>query len=265
MLTISSLSNRDISKIFVKYLKLRYKPVGMYYSGELPLGRLRYQHRFLYRCIVKHAFNASRYGGSSILQAERGCIGGQWWSGFSKKAPKGLAFFLTKGREGFFGGRGERFKKDARTVRGVFKEPGPVKQPEGTKYIIYQQLRKIPDNVKVEFVLFFANPKEISELVTLCNYARHKSELVRAPGGSGCMSVMNFPLQLEQEPEPDAVLGFWDLFARRFMPKNILTLAIRPWFAEDLAKDIPESFLAYQAPYTFKYELKRFLTRRKKK
>ena len=78
------------------------------------------------------------------------------------------------------------------------------------------------------------------------------------------MSVLNFPLQLAQEPEPDAVLGFWDLFARRYMPKNVLSIAIRPWFAEDLAKDIPESFLAYQDPYTLKYEVRRFFERRKR-
>ena len=263
MNTTPYLSNSEISQIFKKYLKLRYKPVGMYFSSELPKGKLRYQHQLLYRCITKHAFNASRFGGSSILQADQGCVGGQWWAGFRKRAPKGLAIFLTKGRRGYFGGRGERFKKDVRTAGRVFKEPGPVKHPDGTKYIIYQQLRKIPEDVKIEFILFFANPKEISELVTLCNYARHETNLVRAPGGSGCMSVLNHPLQLAQEQEPDAVLGFWDLFARRYMPKNILSLAIRPWFAEDIAIDIPESFLAYPSPYTIKGELRRLIDRRK--
>jgi hypothetical protein len=261
----TTLANSDLSKIYEKYLKLRYKPVGMYFSKTLPEGRLRFQHNLLYRCVVKHAFNAARHGGCSIMQADRGCIGGLWWSGFSKKAPKGLAFFLTKGRDGFFGGRGERFKKDGRTLGKMFKEPGRVKHPEGSKYIVYQQLRKIPSDVKVEFVLFFANPTKISELVMLSNYAHHKTNLVRAPAGSGCMSVLNFPLQLAEEPEPDAVLGYWDLFARRFMPKNVLTFVIRPWFAKDLAEDIPESFLAYNAPYTLKDEIRRLVTRRKRK
>jgi len=36
MNTTPYLSNSEISQIFEKYLKLRYKPVGMYFSSELP-------------------------------------------------------------------------------------------------------------------------------------------------------------------------------------------------------------------------------------
>ena len=186
-------------------------------------------------------------------------------AGLRNRAPKGLAIFLANGRTGYFGGRAERFKKDVRTAGRIFQEPGPVKQPQGAKFFIFQRLKEIPEETKIEYILFFGNPKTISKLITLCNYGHHKTDLVRAPAGSGCMSVLNFPLQLAPEPEPDAVLGFWDLFARSSMPRNTLTLAVRYWFAENMAKDIPNSFLAHKAPFTILGELKLLLNKMKKR
>ena len=261
----SKLQNKEIHLLFQKHLRLRLKPIGMYFADELPKGKIRVQYKLFNRCIVKHIYKAARFGKSSVIQSDKGCVGGQWWAGFRKRAPKGLAIFLANGRPGYFGGRAERFKKDVRTAGKVFQEPGPVKIPEGKKYIIFQRLKEIPDEIEIEYLLFFGNPKTISKLITLCNYAHHKSNLVRAPAGSGCMSVLNFPLQLASEPEPDAVLGFWDLFARSSLPRNILTLAVKHWFAEDMARDIPNSFLAHKAPYTILGELKLFIDKMKKR
>ncbi|NHJ05119.1 MAG: hypothetical protein EAX90_09860 [Candidatus Heimdallarchaeota archaeon] len=258
------LTNREIHFLFKKYLKLKSHPLGMYFSEQSPSGRKRKQYRLYNRCIVKHVYKAARYGKSSIIQADKGCIGGQWWSGFRRRAPKGLAIFLANGRKGIFGNRAEHFKKNVKTAGGVFKEPGPVNIPMEKNYIIFQRLEEIPNNIKIEFILFFAKPKTIAKLITLCNYAHHKTNLVRAPGGSGCMSILNFPLQLAPKPEPDAVLGFWDLFARSSMPRNIFSLAVRHWYAEDMAKDIPNSFLGHKAPYTIMGELKLFIEKRKK-
>lgn len=268
----SRLSNKDIAHLFQKHGNLKHKPVGMFFSEALPAGKIRYQGTVINRCIPQHALTAARKGGISIIEAGRGCPGGQWWSGFSNGAPKGLANFLAHGREGSFGGRGEHFKKDVKIAAGVFKEPGPVKHPPDAKYVAYQRLEEIPDEINIEFVLFFTNPMGMAELITLCHYGRHVPSMVRAPGGSGCMSVLNFPLQLKREPEPDAVMGIWDLFARRSLPKNLLSFAVRRWFAEAMAKDIPGSFMTRAHPYTtvgefsllFK-KIKNKITKRKNK
>ncbi|MFX0099052.1 MAG: DUF169 domain-containing protein [Candidatus Hodarchaeota archaeon] len=250
-----ALSNKEIAHVFQKYGKLKHKPIAMYYTNVLPSGKVRHQRTIIGRCIPPFAFKASRKGGTSLLEAGRGCPGGLWWAGFSKVAPKGLANFLAHGREGSFGDRAEHFKRNVKLAAGVFKAPGPVEQPPGNKYISFQRLEDIPDDVKIEFVLFFTNPLGIARLVTLCHYGHPEHSIVRAPGGSGCMSVLNHPLQLKPAPEPDAVMGIWDLFARKSMPRNILSLAVRRWFAEEMAKDIPSSFMNQLAPFTTKGEL----------
>ena len=259
------LTNEEIYQRFSKYIKLKYKPLGMYFSDILPEGKIHRQGKILKFCVVEHVFRAANRGGISILDKDHGCPGGRWWTGFSKVAPRGLAGFLANGRDGSFGGRAERFKKNVKVAVGVFKEPGPVKQPKGANFIIYQRLKNIPDSQHLEFILFFANPMQTAKLITLCNYGQHVQDLVRAPGGSGCMSVLNHPLQMKEAPEYDAVLGVWDLFARSRLPKNVLSLAVRPWFAREMARDIPGSFLGHDAPFTTKGELKLLFKKLKEK
>lgn len=251
------LTNAEISRLFEKYAKLKkYKPLGVYFSNNLPEGKIRLARSIFNRCIPRMAFKASAKGKSSAINADYGCPGGLWWAGFAKYPPRGITIFVSKGgRFDCFGGRGERMKKSAALGAGVIKNPGPVKLPESTRYIVFQRLRDIPDTTKIEFVLFFANTPVMANIIPLLNYSRDIPSVVRAPAGSGCMSVLSFPLLMKEEPDVDAVLGFWDPLSRRGLPKNILTLAIRRWFAEDLARDIPDSFLGHAAPFTIKGEL----------
>ena len=147
----------------------------------------------------------------------------------------------------------------------MIQDPRPLIQPEGTDFIIYRPIKEIPDDQPIEFVLFFVNSKKLAKLITLCNYARHEPYMVSAPAGSGCMSILNYPLLMKKAPEPDAVMGVWDLNAIRSLPKNTLSLAFRHWFVEDMAADIPESFLAHTPPFTFWGELKLFFSKIKKR
>jgi hypothetical protein len=255
MTGVPAATNAEIARIFEKYMKLKYKPLGVYFSETLPAGKTRVQHLLFNRCIPIHALKAAKSSKISILNAQQGCLGGRYWAGFTKP-PKGLAVFLANGGiDKVFGGRGERFKQNAALGAGMMRSPGPVKQPPGTKYIAFQRLRDIPDTVKIEYVLFFCTPSEMAEFATLAHYAHNQQTIIRAPAGSGCQSLLNFPLLMKDEPEPDAVMGLWDLFARRLLPKNILSLAMRRWFAANLAADIPQSFLGHVSPFTLKGEL----------
>ncbi|MHA1271469.1 MAG: DUF169 domain-containing protein [Candidatus Helarchaeota archaeon] len=252
------LSNSEIDKSFRKYMHLKYKPLGIYFSKEIPPGKVRFQGRLFGRCIVGHVFKASKKGCISIIKSGAGCPGGQFWSGFSKKLPRGWAYFITHGREDILGGRAEHFKKNTKIAIKVVKDPGPLKLPNGINYIIYQRLGKIPDKQKIEYILFFLNPKEMAKFISLVNYARHCPYMVRAPAGSGCMSLLCFPLKMEEYPIPDAVMGIWDCFARNNIPKNILSIAVRRWIVEEMTLNMPESFLAHTPPFTIKGEIIHF-------
>ena len=70
---------------------------------------------------------------------------------------------------------------------------------------------------------------------------------------------------MKQNPEPDAVMGIWDLYAITTIPRNLLSLAIRRWYVEEMAQNIPESFLTHTPPFTTKGELKLFFKKVKKR
>lgn len=259
-----SLTNSEIAHRFIKYVDLTYYPLGVYFSETVPSGKVRRQRLIRNRCIVGHVFKAAKWGGSSIIMKGKGCPGGQYWSGFRKTIIKGWASFLTKGNPKVLGGRAERMKKDVNVATKIIREPGPVVLPEGTNYVVYQPLQEISDEQELEFILFYVDPEKMAKLITLCHYARHAPYMVSAPAGSGCMSILNFPLLMKKAPEPDAVMGVWDLYARMSIPHQSLTLAIRRWLVEEMALDIPESFLAHTPPFTFKGELIRFFKKLKK-
>ncbi|MFO7796363.1 MAG: DUF169 domain-containing protein [Promethearchaeati archaeon] len=254
-----NLSNKEIAERFRKYMNLTYKPLGMYFTNTIPEGKKRTQGKILRRCIVGHVFKASKKGGASIIKEGTGCPGGQFWSGFRKKVPDGWAHFLTNGKEDVLGGRAERFKKDIKVAVKTIKDPGPVQKTENYDYIVFQALEEIPDSQKLEFILFFVNPNTMAKLITLLNYERHLPYAVKAAAGSGCMSLLNHPLNMKEKPEVDAIMGVWDPFARRNIPKDLLSLTLRRWVVEEMALNIPESFLAYTAPFTPKGETIRFL------
>ncbi len=248
-------TNAEIARRFEKYMKLKYKPLAVYFSETLPTGKIRVQHMLFNRCVPVHALKAATSNKISILNAQQGCLGGRYWTGFTKP-PKGLALFLSNGgNDKYFGGRSERYKKNPAYGAAIMKDPGPAKQPPGTKYIVFQHLHDIPDPVKIEYILFFCTPSEMAKFATLVHYAHKVWSIIRAPAGSGCQSLVTFPLLMKEEPEPDAVMGLWDLLARRLLPKNILSLAMRRWFVANIAADIPQSFLGHVSPFTLQGEL----------
>ena len=258
------LTNVEIAQRFQKYMKLSYYPLGMYFTDKIPEAKVRIQGRLIGRCVVSHVFKAAKNGGISLLQEGGGCPGGQFWAGFSKQLPHGWAIFITKGREDILGGRAEHFKKDVNVATGAIQDPGPIDRPKGTNYIVYQPLKDIREDQKIEFILFFVKPDKMAELVSLTNFARHEPYLVSAPQGSGCMSILNFPLKMKPAPEPDGVMGIWDPFSRRTIAEHTLTLALRRWLVEEMALNMPESFLAYTPPFTLKGEIVHFLKKLKK-
>jgi hypothetical protein len=256
--TDGHLTNVEITQRFQKYMRLSYYPLGMYFAERLPEAKVRTQGRLIGRCIVGHIFKTAKNGGISVLQEGRGCPGGQFWAGFSKQLPQYWALFITKGRKDVLGGRAEHFKKDVNIATKSIKEPGPIDRPKGTNYIIYQPLKDIREDQPIEFVLFFVNPDKMAQLISLTNFARHDPYLVRAPQGSGCMSLLNFPLKMKQAPEPDGIMGIWDSFARGTIASHTLSLALRRWLVEEMALNMPESFLAYTQPFTVKGEIVHF-------
>ena len=66
---------------------------------------------------------------------------------------------------------------------------------------------------------------------------------VSAPFGSGCSSIVKFPLLEARSQHPKCILGLFDVSARPFVPGHTLTFTV-PWqrFSEMMG-NMQESFL----------------------
>jgi len=97
------------------------------------------------------------------------------------------------------------------------------------------------DNPQVVF--FFGNPDVIAGLHALANFDAMTPYGVIAPFGSGCDSIVGFPMHELESKQPKAVLGALDPSVRiRFKP-HILTFSA-PWpkFL-NMLENMDESFL----------------------
>ena len=75
-------------------------------------------------------------------------------------------------------------------------------------------------------VVFFASPDILAGLFTLANYALESTDAVYAPFGSGCSTILTYPLKETEKEKPRAILGMFDVSARPMVEKDILTLAM---------------------------------------
>jgi len=83
----------------------------MYFSEELPNSKIRTQGKFINRCIVRHVFKASKKEKASIIQKDKGCPSGLFWTWFSKKIIYEWAYFISYGRYDVLGSGAESLKK----------------------------------------------------------------------------------------------------------------------------------------------------------
>ena len=118
----------------------------------------------------------------------------------------------------------------------------PVPPAEG-KYIVFKRWDKLDEADKSLAVIFFAPPDVLSGLFTLANFAAVDQQAVIAPFGSGCGSIISYPLAERDRDEPRAVLGMFDVSARPFVKEGVLSFAAPMKKFEQMLEDMDASFL----------------------
>jgi hypothetical protein len=92
-------------------------------------------------------------------------------------------------------------------------------------------------------VIFFAKPDVLAGIFTLANYDEIEQHGVIAPFGAGCSSIVMYPYLERDSQRPRAVLGMFDVSARPFVPKEMLTLAVPMHKFDRMIDNMEESFL----------------------
>ncbi len=230
-------TNHFISQ-WEKYFGGAELPIGYFYSDqarEEDLGATVAEQR----CLIGN-LNRVRQGFPFVYQRSTpGCAGGKRYTGFSDKLRPKFEYFLSCGIPGEM--EGERYKKSPKLVAAYLQNHPPFQAPG--KYLVFKRLDMFEAQEQPLAVIFFATPDVLAGLFTLANYDRAGSYGVVAPFGSGCASIVSYPVEEAQSAAPRCILGMFDVSARPHVPENTLTFTAPMQRFEQMVSNIDESFL----------------------
>jgi uncharacterized protein (DUF169 family) len=191
------------------------------------------------RCIIGGLVKV-RDGQSLAFNVDAvGCPGGKRYLGFGGKLSPDFEYFLSCGIPGKM--EGERYKKTPEMVREYLKH-APAMQAPG-RYIIFKRWDKLEAADSPEVVICFAMPDVLAGLFTLASYDETEQNMVIAPFGSGCASIVQYPYVEVKAAHPRAVIGLFDISARPFVPADTLTFAAPMSKFARMVNNMEESFL----------------------
>jgi uncharacterized protein (DUF169 family) len=206
---------------FKKWIGLIESPLGVYYTDEKPEGVSPKEG--ISGCMIGLLQRARKKGEAVFFdQTHFGCPGGGYYMGFLKTPRPNIEYFLSCGIPGEM--EGERYIKTPELAREYFKKMKP--RPAPGSYCVFKPIERFQKGIEPEVVIFFGTPDILSGLFTLTNYALERMDGVYSPFGSGCSTLLTYPLKEAESTEPRAILGMFDVSARPMVEKEVLTLSM---------------------------------------
>jgi len=232
------LFSEDLWLQFCDTLGLKESPLGIYYTNDKPEGITMKEG--IQVCMIGLLQNARKKGQIVYFDKSHfGCPGGAYYMGFFESPRPNIEYFLSCGIPGEM--EGERYIKTPERAREYFAKMIPRRAP--ATYCVFKPIDQFQAGVAPEVVVFFVTPDILSGLFTLTNYARERIDAVYAPFGSGCGTILTYPLKEAVREQPRAVLGMFDVSARPMVEKEVLTLAMPYSIFLTLLENVSGSFL----------------------
>jgi hypothetical protein len=224
--------------LWKKYFNDAELPITFYYN-DTPGRAEAVKPGSVARCIVG-ALIKIRNGQSLAFDVDAvGCPGGRRYLGFAENLMPDFDYFLSCGIPGKL--EGERYKKTPELVKETMKDWPVLKAPG--KYIIFKRWDKLEEDDRPDVVIFFARPDVLSGLFTLASFDEAGQNMVMAPFGSGCSTIVQYPYLEKDSDNPRGVLGMFDVSARPFVPENTLTFSAPMSKFARMIDNMEESFL----------------------
>jgi len=120
----------------------------------------------------------------------------------------------------------ERVKKSYGHVENMYKHRPPRQAPG--KYIVFKRWDTLETQDEPQVVFFFGNQDVISGLHGLANFDSMTPYEVISPFGTGCDSIVGYPMHELSSDQPRAVLGPLDPSVRINFKPGISTFSA-PW------------------------------------
>ncbi len=221
-----------------KYFRGAEMPICFYYTDE-PAGCERVKPPTGHVCVIG-VLARVRKGRSLCFDADSiGCGGGKRYLGYTQDIMPDFEYFLSCGIPGKL--EGERYKESPGLVKEIMKRMPEFKAPH--RFIVFKRWDALGEADEPEVVIFFAQPDVLSGLFTLANFDELEPNAVFAPFSAGCGSIVQYPYLERDAPRPRCVLGMFDVSARPWVPKNMLSFAApMPKFAM-MVSHMEKSFL----------------------
>lgn len=220
---------------FIEKLGLLYEPVAVYFTDEKPEGALQFQ-KGKRGCVASMLLAAARQKKTAVFDEHTyGCPGGGVGICF------GNAFvanehpterLLSVGFADLPDG-GKRMPEHVRQGERFFASPELVKKwkqampyaVSGKQYVVFRPFSQAPDNREPDLLVLFANPDQLSVLITTAGYHRGTICNTVVPFGAACHNIL-FAYQESKKTQPNAVLGFFDISQRDQLPRELLSFTV---------------------------------------
>jgi uncharacterized protein (DUF169 family) len=226
-------------KQFQETLGLKESPVGVYYTNDKPEGVTPKEG--ISGCMIGLLQNTRKKGQTVYFDKKHfGCPGGAYYMGLLESPRPNIEYFLSCGIPGEM--EGERYIKTPELAKEYFGKMKP--RPAPATYCVFKPFEQFQEgDKKPEVVVFFSSPDILSGLFTLTNYTLESTDAVFTPFGSGCSTILTYPLKEAEEEHPRAIIGMFDVSARPMVEKDILTLAMPYSVFLKLLENVSGSFL----------------------
>jgi uncharacterized protein (DUF169 family) len=233
-----NLFSEELWKQFRETLDLKESPLGIYYTNNKPEGVTA--KTGIHTCMIGLLQNARKKGETVYFDKDHfGCPGGAYYMGFFESPRPNLEYFLSCGIPGEM--EGERYIKTPERAREYFARMIPRRAP--ATYCVFKPVEQFQSSTQPEVVAFFATPDILSGFFTLTNYALERTDAIYTPFGSGCSTILTYPLKEAGKEQPHAILGMFDVSARPMVEKDVLTLAMPFSIFLKLLENVADSFL----------------------
>jgi len=225
-------------RLWKKYFDGAELPIAFYYRDEetsVEVVKPPSDHR----CLIAD-LSLARKGKSLCFDADSiGCGGAKRYLGFTQQIMPNFDYFLSCGIPGTL--EGERYKKTPELVREAMKNLTQFTAP--ARYIVFKRWDALEETENPDVVIFFAAPDVLSGLFTLANFDEGEPNGVFAPFAAGCGSIVQYPYFEKDSDRPRVILGMFDVSARPYVSKDVLTFSVPMNKFVQMIDNMEESFL----------------------
>ncbi len=244
---------------FLEILGLDEEPMGIFYTDEKPVegfspkpldlptrekeksNEIDWQTIFgQFSCAIGNIWLARKKKRAAYFDAQRfGCPGGAFWLGFMKPQTETIIHYVSTGIPNRM--EGELYCDSPDELRRIFDYIDP--RPAPNRFCVLKPLSLFDAKEEPELVAFFARPETLCGLHQLATFVTNDHEVVRSPWGAACTNLITWPLKYLASGENKAVLGGWDLSARKFFKTDELNFTVPYGMFRQMLERFEESFL----------------------